>query len=207
MTTEQAKVSSLNGPNILTTLRLVLVPVFAWMLLAHGDDVGWRIATTIVFALALLTDLIDGWWARKANLVTDFGKIADPIADKAITGMAFVGLSILGELPWIVTVIILVREWGITLMRFLLLRRGMVLAANKGGKLKTVTQTIALILYLLPLPGYVWGTPLTLAAVPELVSWFVMTIAVVVTVITGIDYVRGAVQADRTSEPSEPAEQ
>lgn len=201
MTIEPARVSAVNGPNVLTTLRLVLVPVFAWMLLAHGDDMGWRIATTAVFALALLTDLIDGWWARKANLVTDFGKIADPIADKAITGMAFVGLSILGELPWLVTVIVLVREWGITLLRFLLLRRGIVLAANKGGKLKTATQTIALILFLLPLPGYVWGAPLTPAAVPELVSWLVMAVAVVVTVVSGIDYLRAAARAQPSSEP------
>lgn len=191
MTTETAP-PALNGPNALTTLRLVLVPVFAWMLLAHGDEVGWRIATTIVFAVAILTDLVDGWWARRANLVTNFGKIADPIADKAITGMAFVGLSILGELPWFVTIIVLVREWGITLLRFLLLRRGVVLAANRGGKLKTVLQAVALILYVLPLPGYVWGTPFTAAALPEVISWVVMALAVVVTVVSGIDYVRGA---------------
>ncbi|MDO5683429.1 MAG: CDP-diacylglycerol--glycerol-3-phosphate 3-phosphatidyltransferase, partial [Propionibacteriaceae bacterium] len=185
-----------NGPNVLTTLRLVIVPVFAWMLLAHGQDTDWRIATTIVFTIAILTDLVDGWWARRANLVTNFGKIADPIADKAITGMAFVGLSILGELPWAVTIIILVREWGITLMRFLLLRRGVVLAANKGGKLKTVLQAVALILYLLPLPGYVWGTPFTLSALPEVISWVVMAIATIVTVVTGVDYVRGAFESE-----------
>jgi CDP-diacylglycerol--glycerol-3-phosphate 3-phosphatidyltransferase len=200
VTTEPARVSAVNGPNILTTLRLVLVPVFAWMLLAHGQEVTWRIATAVVFTVALLTDLIDGWWARKANLVTDFGKIADPIADKAITGMAFVGLSILGELPWLVTVVVLVREWGITLMRFLLLRKGVVLAANKGGKLKTVTQTIALILFVLPLPGYVWGTPVTITAVPEIVSWLVMAIAVVVTVVSGVDYVRAAASAEPARE-------
>lgn len=201
MTAESTRVPAVNGPNVLTTLRLVMVPVFAWMLLAHGEDAGWRIATTVVFALALLTDLIDGWWARKANLVTDFGKIADPIADKAITGMAFVGLSILGELPWLVTVIVLVREWGITLLRFLLLRRGVVLAANKGGKLKTVTQTIALILFLLPLQGYLWGTPLTLATIPEVVSWLVMAVAVTVTVVSGVDYVRAAARAESSREP------
>lgn len=196
MSSEQT-VSSLNGPNILTVLRLVAVPVFAWMLLAHGDDPGWRIATTVVFVVAILTDLIDGWWARRAHLVTDFGKIADPIADKALTGMAFAGLSILGELPWWVTVLILAREWGITLMRFLLLKRGIVLAANRGGKLKTALQSVALTLYLLPLPGYEWGTPVTLAAVPELVSWLVMALAFLITLVTGVDYVRGAVNAPR----------
>ena len=184
--------NTLNGPNVLTTLRLVLVPVFAWMLLAHSQEFGWRIATTILFTVAILTDLVDGWWARRANLVTDFGKIADPIADKALTGMAFVGLSIIGELPWAVTIIILVREWGITLMRFLLFRKGIVLAANQGGKLKTVLQAVALILFLLPLPGYVWGEPFTPALLPEIISWLVMAIATVVTVVTGIDYVRGA---------------
>lgn len=200
MTAEQTAPSSLNGPNILTTLRLVAVPVFAWMLLAHGRETDWRIATTIVFAVAILTDLIDGWWARRANLVTNFGKIADPIADKAITGMAFVGLSILGELPWVVTIIILVREWGITLMRFLLLRRGVVLAASKGGKLKTVTQAVALILFLMPLPGYEWGTQFTMAALPEVISWLVMALATLVTVITGIDYVRGVADSETPDE-------
>lgn len=201
MTPEQT-VSSLNGPNVLTGLRLVAVPIFAWMLLAHGDDARWRIATTIVFVVAIVTDLIDGWWARRANLVTNFGKIADPIADKALTGMAFVGLSILGELPWWVTLVILVREWGITLMRFLLLRRGIVLAANRGGKLKTALQSVALALYLMPLPGYEWGTAITLAAVPELVSWLIMALAFGVTVVTGIAYVRGAVNAPRAAASS-----
>ncbi|HHV22410.1 MAG TPA: CDP-diacylglycerol--glycerol-3-phosphate 3-phosphatidyltransferase [Propionibacterium sp.] len=196
MTTEAAP-SSLNGPNVLTSLRLLVVPVFAWMLLAHGQEQNWRIWTTVVFVLAILTDMVDGWWARRANLVTNFGKIADPIADKAITGMAFVGLSILGELSWVVTIIILVREWGITLMRFLLLRRGIVLAANRGGKLKTVLQAVALALYLLPLPAYAWGTPLTLAALPEVFSWLVMALATIVTVITGIDYVRGAFDQEK----------
>ncbi|MDO5501043.1 MAG: CDP-diacylglycerol--glycerol-3-phosphate 3-phosphatidyltransferase [Propionibacteriaceae bacterium] len=192
--------ANLNGPNVLTTLRLVAVPVFAWMLLAHGRDTDWRIATAIVFTVAILTDLVDGWWARRANLVTNFGKIADPIADKAITGMAFVGLSILGELHWAVTIIVLVREWGITLMRFLLLKRGIVLAANRGGKLKTVLQSVALILFIWPLPGYAWGDPFSLTVLPEIVSWLVMAIAVVVTVVTGIDYVRGAF--DRDIEPA-----
>lgn len=195
MTTETVP-SALNGPNVLTTLRLVLVPVFAWMLLAHADDPTWRIATAIVFAVAITTDLIDGWWARRANLVTNFGKIADPIADKALTGMAFVGLSILGELSWLVTIVILAREWGITLLRFLLLRRGIVLAANRGGKLKTVLQSVALVLFVLPLPGYVWGTPFTLMALPEVISWLVMALALVVTVVTGIDYVRGAFEQE-----------
>lgn len=187
---EKRAVSQLNGPNVLTVLRIVMVPLFAWVLLSHPHDPSWRIAATIVFALAIFTDFVDGLWARRANLVTDFGKIADPIADKALTGMAFVGLSIIGELSWWVTIVVLIREWGITVMRMVLLRRGIVVAANKGGKIKTVTQTLALVLFLWPLPGYEWGQVFTLAAVPEVFSWLVMAVAVVITVLSGIDYVR-----------------
>lgn len=182
-------VQQVNGPNVLTAIRIVVVPVFGWMLLAHGDQNGWRIATTVVFALAILTDLVDGWWARRYNLVTDFGKIADPIADKALTGMAFVGLSILGELHWAITILILIREWGITVMRMVLLHRGVVLAASKGGKLKTVLQSVALVLFLWPFAAYTWGAP-TLAHLGDLLSWVVMLAATAVTVITGLDYVR-----------------
>lgn len=166
-----------NVPNALTTLRLILVPVFAWMLLSHPDDPQWRFWTAVVFLAAILTDTLDGHLARKHNIVTRFGKLADPIADKALTGMAFIGLSLIGELWWWVTIVILVREWGITLMRFLVLKYG-VMAANRGGKLKTVLQAVALIMFLLPLPG--WAQP---------VAWVVMAIAFLVTVVTGIDYV------------------
>ncbi|NNG19406.1 CDP-diacylglycerol--glycerol-3-phosphate 3-phosphatidyltransferase [Naumannella sp. ID2617S] len=195
--TRPGSVSQVNGPNVLTGIRILLVPVFAVMLLIHPSDPAWRQATTVVFVIAILTDFVDGWWARRANLVTDFGKIADPIADKALTGMAFIGLSVLGELPWWVTILVLVREWGITVMRFVLLRRGVVLAANKGGKFKTTIQAIALVMYLLPLPGYQWGQPITSAVVPEIVSWILMAVAVIVTVFTGIDYVREQVAGPR----------
>jgi CDP-diacylglycerol--glycerol-3-phosphate 3-phosphatidyltransferase len=176
-----------NVPNALTAFRCVLVPVFAWMLLAHPDETGWRVGAALVFAVAILTDFVDGYLARRYDIVTKFGKLADPIADKALTGMAFIGLSIIGELPWWVTVVILVREWGITLMRFLMLRYG-VMAANRGGKVKTVLQAVALILYLLPLPT---SGPL---------HWFaviVMAAAFVVTVLTGLDYIREAVKLRR----------
>lgn len=188
--------SSVNVPNVLTAVRLVLVPVFVWMLLSHPHDAGWRNATTALFVVAILTDFVDGWWARRFNLVTDFGKIADPIADKALTGAAFICLSALGELSWWVTVVILVREWGITVMRFFLLRRGVVLAASRGGKLKTVAQSVALGLYLLPLAPYAWGDPLSVAVLPEVLSWLVMAIALIVTVVTGIDYVRATLEGD-----------
>jgi len=168
-------------PNALTTLRIILVPVFAWMLLAHPGETWWRVATAVIFLVAILTDSLDGYLARKHNLVTRFGKLADPIADKALTGMAFIGLSVIGELWWWLTIVMLVREWGITVMRFVVLRYG-VMAAGRGGKLKTVLQSVAVMLYLLPLPG--WA---------HLVAVVVMLAALVVTVVTGLDYVREAV--------------
>jgi CDP-diacylglycerol---glycerol-3-phosphate 3-phosphatidyltransferase len=170
-----------NVPNALTALRIVLVPVFAWMLLAHPDEAGWRVATAAVFLVAILTDSLDGHLARKHNLVTRFGKLADPIADKALTGMAFIGLSVIGELWWWLTILMLVREWGITVMRFVMLRYG-VMAAGRGGKLKTVLQAVAVMMYLLPLPD--WA---------HTVAVVVMLVALVVTVVTGLDYVREAV--------------
>jgi CDP-diacylglycerol--glycerol-3-phosphate 3-phosphatidyltransferase len=170
-----------NVPNALTALRIVLVPVFAWMLLRHPDEAGWRVATAAVFLVAILTDSLDGHLARKHNLITRFGKLADPIADKALTGMAFIGLSVVGELWWWLTILMLVREWGITVMRFVVLRYG-VMAAGRGGKLKTVLQSVAVMMYLLPLPGWAHA-----------VAVVVMLVALVVTVVTGLDYVREAV--------------
>lgn len=175
--------SQWNVPNVLTGVRIALVPVFAWMLLSHPHDQGWRWASTAVFVVAILTDFADGKIARRYNLVTNFGKLWDPLADKALTGMAFVGLSILGELQWWVTIIILVREWGITLLRFAILKYG-VMAANRGGKAKTLMQSIALILYLMWLPHL----PLWV----QWIAWICMGIAFVLTVVTGLDYLNGA---------------
>jgi CDP-diacylglycerol--glycerol-3-phosphate 3-phosphatidyltransferase len=172
-------------PNALTAFRIVLVPVFAWMLLSHPDQAWWRFFTAVIFTVAILTDTLDGYLARKHNIVTNFGKLADPIADKALTGMAFIGLSIIGELWWWVTITMLVREWGITVLRFVMLRYG-VMAAGRGGKLKTVVQAIAVILYLLPLPD--WA---------HVVAMVVMAIALVLTVVTGLDYIRDAVRLRR----------
>nr|WP_051208524.1 CDP-diacylglycerol--glycerol-3-phosphate 3-phosphatidyltransferase [Propionicicella superfundia] len=182
------KVPTLNVPNVLTVLRIVMVPLFGWMLLSHPTDLGWRLATTGVFTLAILTDLADGRIARRYNLVTDFGKLWDPAADKALTGMAFVGLSILHELPWWVTIVILVREWGITLLRALIKKYG-VMAANRGGKLKTLTQSIALIMYLLYLPAM----PLWF----QWIAWILMGAAFLLTVVTGLDYLRAAARLRR----------
>ena len=166
-----------NIANVLTGVRLVLVPIFLLFLFAgDGHESASRITAFVIFAVAVITDRLDGSLARTYGMVTEFGKLADPIADKALTGMAFIGLSINGELWWWVTILILVREWGITLLRFLMLKYG-VMAANRGGKLKTVTQAVAVILYLLPLPG--WAEP---------VAWVVMGIAFLLTMVTGLDY-------------------
>lgn len=174
-----------NLPNVLTMLRIVLVPFFVWFLIAdapglHSESSGWRWAAVAAFAVAIYTDKLDGDIARSRGLVTDFGKIADPIADKLLTGSALVMLSLLGELPWWITLVILVREWGITALRFLVIRYG-VIPASRGGKLKTVVQTVAIFLYLLPL-----------AAIAPWLTWAafaVMLAAVLITVWTGVEYV------------------
>jgi CDP-diacylglycerol--glycerol-3-phosphate 3-phosphatidyltransferase len=180
--------SVLNIANALTVLRLALVPVCVGLLVAGGS--AWRAAAFVAFAVASLTDLLDGELARRRNLITDFGKIADPIADKALTGSALVTLSVLGELPWWVTVVILARELAVTALRFWVIRRG-VIAASRGGKLKTLLQVIAISLYILP--GNIW-----------LERRLFMGAAVVVTVLTGIDYTVRAVRLHR-AVPGQPA--
>ena len=172
--------SNWNLPNALTLLRIAMVPLFGWLLLSNGgDDVGWRLAAFACFVGAMATDRLDGEIARKRGLVTTFGKVADPIADKALTGTAFVGLSLLGELPWWVTVLVLGRELLVTLLRFAVIRYG-VIAASRGGKLKTVLQTVALCAYVLPVAD---------VAALHMVAVGVMAAAVVVTVWTGGEYV------------------
>ena len=170
--------SNWNLPNALTVLRILGVPVFLWLLLREGgDDASWRWWAFGVFALLMITDRLDGELARRNNLITDFGKIADPIADKALITAALVGLNIIGVLPVWVTVVILVREFGITLWRMVMLRRGLVVPASKGGKIMTTLQALAIGLYLLPLPEWM-----------DLPTWIVMLAAVAVTVITGVQY-------------------
>jgi CDP-diacylglycerol---glycerol-3-phosphate 3-phosphatidyltransferase len=170
-----------NAANMLTVLRLALVPVVVACLLAGGP--GWRVAAFAAFCVASVTDLLDGRIARRRGLITDFGKIADPIADKALTGAALVTLSALGELPWWVAVVILVREISVTVLRLWVIRRG-VIAASRGGKLKTLLQVVAIALYVLqgPLP---------------VVREVVMAAAVAVTLVTGVDYAVRAVRLHR----------
>ena len=176
------RVPLVNIANILTVSRLALVPVFLLTLFAAEESTGWRLTAALVFAVASVTDNIDGRLARKYGLVTDFGKVIDPIADKALTGAALFGLSILGELPWWITITIAVRELGVTLLRFWVIRYG-VIAASYGGKAKTLAQIVAIGLFLLPLPG--WFNP---------VEWTAMGIALVLTIVTGVDYVVRAIR-------------
>jgi CDP-diacylglycerol--glycerol-3-phosphate 3-phosphatidyltransferase len=146
--------SAWNIANGLTVFRLALVPVFVLALFAHGGhDDTWRIVAWAIFAVASITDRLDGEIARKRGLVTEFGKLADPIADKALAGAALIGLSVLNYLQWWITVVILVREVGVTLLRFWVIRHG-VIPASRGGKLKTLLQAVAIGLYVLPLTGW-----------------------------------------------------
>jgi CDP-diacylglycerol--glycerol-3-phosphate 3-phosphatidyltransferase len=182
-----------NVANALTGIRLLLVPVFVLCLLAAGPagsttaaSTGWRLAALAAFCVASLTDLLDGRLARSRGLVTDFGKLADPIADKALTGAALISLSALGELPGWVTALILAREIGVTALRLAVIQRG-VIAASRGGKLKTMLQVAAICLYLLP----------AVASPPVIGKEIVMGAAVVVTLATGADYVVRAVRLHR----------
>jgi CDP-diacylglycerol--glycerol-3-phosphate 3-phosphatidyltransferase len=169
-------------PNAITIVRILCAPVFLWMLLADGGADGplrWWAAA--LFIVAIATDGIDGYLARKHHIVTDLGKLLDPIADKVLTGFAFIGLSILGELPWWVTIVVLIREIGITIYRLMVVSDH-VLAAAWMGKLKTLAQGIALSLALLPL----W------TLVGDWVFWVngvLMTIAVILTILSGIDFI------------------
>lgn len=179
--------SSWNLPNALTVLRILLVPVFVVLLLAaNGDDAVLRIWAFVVFAGAMVTDWIDGTLARRWNLITDFGKIADPIADKALMASALIGLWIVGTLPLWVPIVILVRELGITVLRFVIIR-WVVLPASKGGKLKTVLQTVAIGMLILWVPALVW-LPHAGALGWTIAAWIVLTAAIVVTLVTGVDY-------------------
>jgi CDP-diacylglycerol---glycerol-3-phosphate 3-phosphatidyltransferase len=182
-------------PNTITIVRILFAPVFLWMLLVDaGADGPLRWWATVLFVVAIATDGVDGWLARRYEIVTDLGKLLDPIADKVLTGAAFVGLSILGELPWWITIVVLVREIGITVYRFVVVSDH-VLAAAWMGKLKTVAQAVALTLALAPLS----------TLVGEWILWVngvTMTIAVLLTIASGVDYVVSEVRGRRTGARS-----
>jgi CDP-diacylglycerol---glycerol-3-phosphate 3-phosphatidyltransferase len=181
---QPGRVSLYNIANWLTAARIALVPLVVAGLLAGGTT--WRLVALAAFGVASVTDLLDGRLARSRGLVTDFGKIADPVADKALTGAALICLSALGELPWWVTAVIMAREVGVTILRFWVIRRG-VIAASRGGKLKTVLQILAICLYILP-----WGNAIARDTV--------MAVAVAVTVVNGFDYVLQAMRLRRGEE-------
>lgn len=175
-----------NLANMLTGLRLVLVPIFLLALFAgNGHNTTSRVVAFAIFAVAVITDRFDGALARSYGMVTEFGTLADPIADKTLVGAALIGLSMLGDLPWWVTVVILAREIGVTVLRFAVLRRG-VIPASWGGKLKALVQAVAIGLFVLPLAGS-WLTA----------AWVVMGLAIVLTVVTGVDYVASAAREVR----------
>jgi CDP-diacylglycerol--glycerol-3-phosphate 3-phosphatidyltransferase len=187
------RASNWNVPNLITIVRILLAPLFVWMLLAdNGADGALRWWAAILFILAMATDGVDGAIARGRGLVTELGKLLDPIADKILVGGALIAVSILGELPWWVTVVILVREVGITVYRFIVIRAG-VIAASRGGKLKTIVQSVAISMALLPFwvlftPNEAW------------VYWFdgiLMTLAVILTIFTGLDYLWQAWRGSR----------
>ena len=186
-------VSSWNLPNVLTTVRILLVPFFVWALWESGtfgeDSMQARWIAVAIFAVAMYTDKLDGDIARARGLVTNFGKIADPIADKFLTGAAWITMSLLGEIWWWITIAILVREWGITLMRLAMLRTR-VLPASRGGKIKTVLQTAAILVLLIPLVEFVGTWWLWF-------GWALVIAALVVTVVTGLDYVIKAIRAPK----------
>jgi len=176
--------------NGLTVLRIVLIPVFVILMVASGmTQPGYRIGAALAFGIASLTDFADGWLARTLNQVTSFGQVADPIADKALTGTALVLLSVYDALPWWVTIVVMAREIGVTLLRFWVIRFG-VIPASRGGKLKTVLQIVAI-------SWYIWPFTDPLATVGP----WIMSVAVVVTLVTGIDYVVRAFRVRAGARP------
>ena len=190
MTDTPARPSNWNLPNAITIVRILFAPVFFWMLLADaGHDGPLRWWAAVLFIVGIATDGVDGYLARSRGLVTELGKLLDPIADKVLTGAALVGLSILGELWWWVTIVILVREIGITVYRFAVIRDG-VIPASRGGKLKTVAQAVAISFALVPL----W---VPLGDWVHWLNWVLMGIALVLTIVSGLDYAWNAVRLHR----------
>jgi CDP-diacylglycerol--glycerol-3-phosphate 3-phosphatidyltransferase len=190
-TVDTRQVSNWNVPNALTTLRILLVPFYGWALLVDGgDSVTWRCVAWFIFGIAMVTDKIDGDIARKHNLITNFGKIADPIADKAITGMAFIGLAIIIDTWWMwaVTVVVLIREWAVTLLRLSILKR-VVIPAAQSGKVKTTAQGVGLGLLTLPLLE-VDGWLDVPGEVVYVVALVILGIAVVLTITSGYEFFR-----------------
>lgn len=215
-------------PNVISLIRIILIPVFLWLLLADAVEqvctaslppscagmLVWpldasngplRWAAAVVFIVAIATDAIDGHLARSRNLGTDLGIFLDPVADKGITGAALIGLALLGELPWWAVALILLREVGITVYRAVALK-DRVIPASRGGKLKTLIQAVAISYWLLPFASLItWdaaegATPATLLALSLAgVHWILLVLVVVITLWTGIDYLVQGSRATRVS--------
>ncbi|MEO0025011.1 MAG: hypothetical protein RL196_1452 [Actinomycetota bacterium] len=190
---------SFNLPNSITAVRILLVPVFVWLLLNSSTSIHSvnRWLALAVFVVAISTDGLDGWLARRRGLVTNLGKILDPIADKALIGGALVTLSVLGAVDWWLTALLLIRELGITFYRFAVIRKRIV-AASGGGKIKTVLQAVTVILLLAPMthfwPG--WYRPMSLG---------LLYLTLVVTIYTGMQYLVAATKhADDEADDSHP---
>jgi CDP-diacylglycerol--glycerol-3-phosphate 3-phosphatidyltransferase len=182
-------VSALNVPNLLTTVRIIVVPILAWLLFKESAETDAnRIIAGTIFIVAALTDIADGTIARRWNLITNFGKIFDPIADKALIGVALIGLSYLNLLDWWFTWVILARELFVTFLRFWVINKG-VIPASRGGKLKTITQIVAISFYLLPLPESF-----------SIIGQIIMYLAVILTLATAIDYIMKAIMTDREEQ-------
>jgi CDP-diacylglycerol--glycerol-3-phosphate 3-phosphatidyltransferase len=182
-------VSALNVPNLLTTVRIIVVPILTWLLFKENADTDAnRIIAGTIFIVAALTDIADGTIARRWNLITNFGKIFDPIADKALIGVALIGLSYLNLLDWWFTWVILARELFVTFLRFWVINKG-VIPASRGGKLKTITQIVAISFYLLPLPESF-----------SIIGQVIMYLAVILTLATAIDYIMKAIMTDREEQ-------
>lgn len=188
---DRTRGSNWNAPNIITVARILFAPAFIWLLLVSTDqpsDVARWVAAGL-FVVGMATDGIDGYIARRYNLVTDLGKILDPIADKVLTGGALIALSILGELPWWVTALILIREVGITIFRMVVIS-DQVIPASRGGKIKTVMQFVAITCALMPLSA-LWGQPM------DMVNTVLMSLVVIITLVTGADYLIDGVRQQR----------
>jgi CDP-diacylglycerol--glycerol-3-phosphate 3-phosphatidyltransferase len=177
-----------NVANALTALRVIAVPLLGYLLLQ--DTTESRNWAAVVFLLASLTDLLDGYVARRYGLITTVGKIADPIADKFLTGVALIGLSYLGALPWWVTIVIIAREIGVTILRFWVIEHG-VITASRGGKTKTLLQMVAITMFLVVWPLSVSESFLTIWDIAKITM---MSLAVLLTLTTAIAYIRKALQ-------------
>ena len=169
----------MNLPNKLTIARMAMVPLFMIALLMNTP--ASRIIATVIFALASLTDMLDGQIARKYNMVTNFGKLMDPLADKVLTAAAMICLVELGDLAAWIAVVIIFREYLITGLRSVAASENIVVAANIWGKVKTVCQMIALMLLMVkPQVVALFGIDLGL---------WIMYVAVALTIYSGLDYV------------------